>query len=116
MAALRDEETSGSLDMPTHLKLSLIVMAGPRKGQIVDVSENPFTLGRETGILGLLGKQISRIHASVEIYEDQSIVIRDIGSTNGTFVNNRKISETKLKDGDVIRLGNVELRFRAELV
>lgn len=110
------EEESGSLQLPEHLKFSLVLMDGSQKGQSLDVTENPFTLGRETGVLALAGKQISRIHASLEVYEDQSVVLRDIGSTNGTFVNGRKIEESKLKDGDVIGLGDVRLRFRAQLV
>lgn len=38
-------------------------------------------------------------------------IIRDLGSTNGTFVNHRQISEHALSDGDIIRLGQTFLRF-----
>jgi len=39
------------------------------------------------------------------------IVIKDLGSTNGTFINNQKIDESVLKPGQTLKLGNVELRL-----
>jgi pSer/pThr/pTyr-binding forkhead associated (FHA) protein len=38
-------------------------------------------------------------------------LIRDLGSTNGTFVNHKQVSEQALNDGDVIRVGQTFLRF-----
>ena len=44
--------------------------------------------------------------------EDGRFVLHDLGSTNGTRVNDRRISRHPLEDGDVIRVGDTCLRFR----
>ena len=38
-------------------------------------------------------------------------VVRDRGSTNGTFVNGKRIDQLRLGDGDVLKLGNTQLRL-----
>lgn len=56
----------------------------------------------------------SREHALIErvaVPGEVRYLIRDLGSTNGTFVNHKQISEQALNDGDVIRLGQTFLRF-----
>ena len=45
----------------------------------------------------------------------QGITVTDLHSTNGTFVNNQRISRpTLLQDGDLVRFGNTQIKFRAE--
>lgn len=57
---------------------------------------------------------ISGIHAVVERYGDHWS-IRDLGSTNGTFVNGERIwGERRLRNGDEIRLGRTRLTYRAD--
>jgi pSer/pThr/pTyr-binding forkhead associated (FHA) protein/outer membrane biosynthesis protein TonB len=55
--------------------------------------------------------RVSRIHALIEAKNGQ-IVVTDLASTHGTFVNDQKIIESKLNWGDVIRLGLVEVRVQ----
>lgn len=54
---------------------------------------------------------ISRRHAQVE-KRDDGFYIKDIGSKNGTYLNNKPISEARLQDGDRIGLGTIVLAFR----
>jgi hypothetical protein len=54
---------------------------------------------------------ISRQHA--EVLLGREVVLRDAGSTNGTYVNGIQIGEATLRDGDVIRLGGTSITFRA---
>lgn len=54
--------------------------------------------------------RVSRIHALVEV-KSNSILITDLASTHGTFVNGKKVLEAKLNFGDTIRLGFVELKL-----
>src|SRR3954466_5256469 len=64
------------------------------------------TIGREGCDVNLMDPEVSRRHAAIR---DQggSLAIEDLGSTNGTFVNDKRISEvTVLNDGDIVRLGN----------
>jgi hypothetical protein len=73
--------------------------------------EFPLTLDKEI-IVGrsseldmvLVEDMVSRKHARISTGEDQ-IVIQDLGSTNGTFVNGEKIKKSKLKEGDRILIG-----------
>ncbi len=55
---------------------------------------------------------VSRHHADILLGVDA--VIRDLGSTNGTFVNGIQVSETTLRDGATIRLGSTSLTFRRD--
>jgi hypothetical protein len=54
---------------------------------------------------------ISRRHAKIE-RRDDGIYIKDIGSKNGTYLNNRPIQEARLQDGDRISLGTIVLVYR----
>jgi hypothetical protein len=56
---------------------------------------------------------VSSHHCEVHL-RGSDIVIRDLNSTNGSFINNEKITEQVLKPGQTLRLGQVELRLEAE--
>jgi hypothetical protein len=70
------------------------------------------TIGREGCDVNLMDPEVSRRHAAIR---DQggSLGIEDLGSTNGTFVNGKRISSvTVLNDGDEVRLGNTVWSIR----
>jgi FHA domain/Protein of unknown function (DUF3662) len=68
-------------------------------------------IGRsEEGEIVLVDPSVSRAHAVVEIDEGGAFV-RDLGSTNGTFLNGRRIEAGSLRDGDELRFGNTRMRF-----
>ena len=50
---------------------------------------------------------VSKVHARIERTKDQ-LVLEDLGSANGTFVNGARLNEAFLKDGDAVSLGGVE--------
>jgi hypothetical protein len=54
---------------------------------------------------------VSRNH--VEVLLGREVLLRDLGSTNGTYVNGVQVGEVVLRDGDVIRLGGTAITFRA---
>jgi len=75
----------------------------------------PFRIGRQPDLsLCLDSREISRLHA--EIYPMQSsLYIRDLGSTNGTFVNYKRLREPiRLYDGDIIHFAQREFRIVCE--
>jgi adenylate cyclase len=43
----------------------------------------------------------------------REVLLRDLGSTNGTYVNGVQVGEVALKDGDVVRIGGTALTFRS---
>ena len=80
-------------------------------GRRVEVGKDPVTIGRLPDCdVVLTDGNVSRRHAEVRRRED-SIVIVDLGSTNGTKVNGTGVKERPLADGDEIVLGSTRLRF-----
>lgn len=91
----------------------LLAIGGELNGTIFDLPENhTSSIGRNpTNTYALEFQGISRQHLEIYFKEGQAI-LRDLGSRNGTFINNKKIEgEAQLKKGDVIKLGVVALKF-----
>jgi len=69
------------------------------------------TIGRvEDNLFQIAEPSVSSHHCEVLLH-GSDIVIKDLDSTNGTFINGAKITESVLKPGQTLRLGNVELRL-----
>jgi pSer/pThr/pTyr-binding forkhead associated (FHA) protein len=93
----------------------LIVLRSPTldEGREVELNAAPMTVGRSNqNDLGLGGDEFaSARHARFEPRRD-GVWIEDIGSTNGTYVNGVRLeSARRLKPGDVVRIGETDLRF-----
>src|SRR4051812_17854677 len=88
------------------------VKNGPHKGNEHEVKGDTLVIGRDENPDGIqiLDQGISRRHA--EIFRiGEMYFIRDLGSRNGTFVNEEKISEELLRVGDEIKIGSTILLF-----
>jgi adenylate cyclase len=73
------------------------------------------TIGRELdNNIIIMHKSLSRHHAEI-IVTPNRVIIKDLGSLNHTFVNDTQIEEIELKDGDVVRCGNVVYRYRENI-
>lgn len=73
----------------------------------------PVTIGRSSQAdLQIADERISRIHCGIRP-EGDTFVVKDLGSTNGTWVNDERIQETRLRFGDTIRVGHSLLLFEA---
>ncbi len=71
------------------------------------------TIGREGCDITLGDPDVSRRHAEIQV-SSGDILISDLGSTNGTFVNGERIDQPRtLRDGDEVRIGAVVWRLRA---
>lgn len=82
------------------------------KSQAISPGQN-MTVGRtsESQLKVSSDKKISRVHFSIECCDDHAVV-RDLNSTNGTFVNGMSIDETKVYDGDQITAGTTIFTVR----
>ena len=68
------------------------------------------TLGRATGADFILDVALlSRVHCRFTVTSDGGLEIRDLDSTNGTFVNGMKVDVARLASGDRLLVGRVEL-------
>jgi adenylate cyclase len=93
---------------------------GPRlTGRFADGSLGEFPLGNTTSLgrhpsntLRLVDREVSKEHAIIERV-GKEFVLKDLGSSNGTFVNGRRVKELKLRDGDEIALGSSRLIFHS---
>jgi two-component system, cell cycle response regulator len=90
----------------------LIVYSGPEAGLPFDLEPGTFTIGRAPACeLMLDSPGISRRHAELLVAE-RSVTVRDLGSVNGTFVNEKRIAEpVQLAGGDLLRFGVLVCRF-----
>ena len=96
---------------PGEVRGWLVVKRGSGLGQRFDLRDET-EIGREPRCEVLLDDSfVSRSHARIR-YEDGSFFLYDIGSSSGTFVNERKIQRVMLYDGMVIRVGGTELEFK----
>lgn len=82
-------------------------------GDVLELEEGETVVGREVGLgLSLIGEStVSRRHASV-MKSGSNVVVKDLGSTNGTFVNGAQVQgETPLRNGDSVQFGAVRFRY-----
>jgi hypothetical protein len=114
IAKMQDLQADGQTLVLT-LKPLLHVQKGPNFGKFFEVSVDSATsLGRAQGNdIVLDDKAVSSQHARIRpqrgVYE-----LIDLKSTNGTFVNERKVARTHLSPGDLLKLGETVMQFRMD--
>jgi predicted Zn finger-like uncharacterized protein len=106
----RDLHKMGILDLPKDKRFSLAVIQGGATGQIFQISKTRTTIGRSGADINLDDPEASRQHAAVEIMGETAI-LRDLGSTNGTFVELEKIDQQVLNNHMEFRIGSHVLMF-----
>ncbi len=100
-------------DVISFRKCLLKVIQGPDKDKKIDLGRKAIRIGKkEDNDLALTDGTVSRYHLSIEQASD-SFLLKDLASTNGTFINNLKVKEAYLSPGDVISLGNTQIEFVA---
>jgi len=100
--------------LPEGLSVSFEISDGPDRGRLLRVEHSRCVIGREEGELRIGDSLISRRHLLVEIFDADTIILKDLSSTNGTFHNGRLIDHCKLQDGDEIRFGSTILSVTIE--
>jgi two-component system, cell cycle response regulator len=101
----------GPVNTEGSIRAYLILLAGDNVGEMFSLTGTQ-VLGRGTTTdLRIRGQGISRQHCRI-VTTAESVVLEDLGSTNGTYVNGKKISRQVLQDGDKIQVGNsIILKF-----
>lgn len=93
----------------------LVIINGPNKGNIHFITSASNKIGRlPSNDIVLEDKLVSRSHAEI-VRRGRDILVVDLDSYNGTFVNGAKVKEVKLANKDEIAIGKTTFRFEEEV-
>ena len=113
---LRPHQVAGLLPQPPAAELGRLVVASSpalEEGEVFPLDSSPLSIGRGAGNdVSISDDQYaSGRHARFEPRRD-GVYVEDVGSTNGTFVNGIRLTrERRLTPGDVVRIGETDLRY-----
>ena len=100
------------------MQVSLKVLSGTHEGKIIQIKDEKFLIGRgETCQLRPKSESISRKHCAI-VQKDGRLLLVDLKSRNGTFINEKQVSPDKakiLKNGDRLRCGQLEFEVLLEV-
>ena len=105
-----DAQRMGLLQLPKDKRFSLAVIQGAATGQIFPISKTRTLIGRSGADINLDDPEASRQHAALEIVGDVAI-LRDLGSTNGTWIELDRIEQHQLGNQQEFRIGSHVLMF-----
>ena len=89
----------------------LIILPKGQSVRQINIKGSTTTIGRQEGnALVLNSDRISRLHAVIE-WDGDHYSVTDNGSTNGTFVNGKRVQRQTLRNGDMLSIGDCEVRF-----
>jgi hypothetical protein len=92
----------------------LHVLTGALAGQAFSLIDAPITIGRASDNLIFIEEEPVSWHHAVLTPEPDGYVLHDLDSTNGCWINGRAVTDAVLCNGDVIRVGTLEVRYEAE--
>jgi two-component system cell cycle response regulator len=99
---------------PSDACLVVLYPPGPLMGRRVALERDAYVIGRSGDAdLQLDRESVSRKHARIVHPEDGVWRIEDLGSTNGVYVNDAKVIDHRLADGDIIKIGDAIAKFLA---
>ncbi len=97
------------------MKVSLVIESGSGKGEVIALRKAQIIFGKSADTdVRIPSSIVSRRHCSLEI-TDSAVVLRDLGSKNGTFLNGKKISDAvEVSSGDLIKIGQTTFKAIVE--
>ena len=93
---------------PVFLLVSLACIAGPEAGRIFEIDRARMVIGRAGADILLNDPECSRQHAAIEVSDDKVFLV-DLGSTNGTYVADKRITQTELENRSEFDVGSSTL-------
>ena len=109
VAGAIDVEVEGTRENQTYILR--VVKGMPENGEYRITGATRLGRNRENEIF-IVDPSVSRNHAVLEVH-DGKLVVRDIGSTNGTFVNGERIQLRTLRPGDLVAFGKTQMRVES---
>lgn len=100
------------LRLPPGLNALVEVVAGQDTGKVFRFTRGNVNIGRKSGEVPLTDGEVSRRHSVIEVFGREMIFLRDLGSTNGTYHNGRRMHVGRLRSGDTIGVGKTVLKLQ----
>jgi pSer/pThr/pTyr-binding forkhead associated (FHA) protein len=92
----------------------LVLLSAGMTGRTHDLKAEKTTVGRvEDNSFQIAEPSVSSHHAEL-LLRGNDVIVRDLNSTNGTFINGEKITESPIKPGQILRLGQIEMRLETD--
>src|SRR5262249_55317307 len=92
----------------------LVVLSAGMTGRTHELKVEKTTIGRvEDNTFQIAEPSVSSHHCEV-VLRGSDVLVRDLNSTNGTFINGEKVQEKVIKPGEVLRLGQIEMRLETD--
>jgi pSer/pThr/pTyr-binding forkhead associated (FHA) protein len=89
----------------------LVVLSEGLTGRSYELKVDKTTVGRlDDNAFQIPEQSVSSHHCEI-LLKGNDVIVKDLDSTNGTYINGEKVSEKVLKPGQILRLGNVEARL-----
>lgn len=107
----RDSTDPLGKPLPKGVKGGLQVSSGLDAGLRHVIKKRGTVIGRVGADFELHDLSVSRKHASIEFMSEDRVILKDLRSGNGTFLNDRWTSVANLGNGDVIKVGNTVITF-----
>ena len=99
------------VEKPTAREACLVLIYGQDLGKKYNLDSPEITIGRSSKCdIQVDQEAVSRQHARI-VNTGKSILLRDLGSTNGTYVNDHAVDEYVLTDGDLVKIGRTIFKF-----
>lgn len=101
-----------NLPLPDNLYVVLEVTDGPEKGKKFKVARRSTVIGRSRQAdFRLQDPTVSLRHCQVEIHNKDKMMVKDLASSNGTRLNGHYISSVKIREGDLLQLGDSQIKI-----
>src|SRR5437660_11770542 len=94
----------------------LVLLSAGMTGRTHELKVDKTTIGRvEDNTFQIAEPSVSSHHCEV-LLRGSDVVVKDLNSTNGSYINGEKVNESVLKPGQILRLGQIEMRLETDAV
>lgn len=107
---LRLPPVDEGLHLPKDVNIVLKVISGPQQGQSLTLANPRIVIGRKGADFPLSDQEVSRHHCVLEV-RDRFVNLKDLNSTNGTFLEDERVRAAVLQDGAEFRVGSTTIRL-----
>lgn len=104
-------EGGPSAPLPDGKAVAITVVRGPDTGAKFELTSARIVIGRKKGDVLLKDRETSSLHASIEYAPDGRFILKDLGSTNGTWLDGKRVAVAEIHPGQHLRVGANHLLF-----